>query len=294
VTVPDNAAHLTEVLQEGHSMTEARPTADPDHYLIRGGVAGRERLRVLARVMWPTTRRLLARVGVPEGARCLDVGCGGGDVTIALARLAPRGWVVGTDIDDTKLELARAEAVAAGVENAEFRLEDVTRPSRRAEWFDRIYARFLLTHLPDPAASLARLVARLQPGGVLVVEDIDCSGHFCHPDSAAFRRYVALYTAAARARDGDPEIGPRLPSLLARAGLHDLGMEVVQPAGFDGDVKQIGPITLEAVGGTIVATGLATPEELSRLLEELSAFARTPGTVLSIPRVVQVWGRRPA
>lgn len=72
-----------------------------DHYLIRGGVAGRLRLRVLARIMWPTTRELLARVGVPEDARCLDVGCGGGDVTIPLARLAPRGQVVGTDVDET-------------------------------------------------------------------------------------------------------------------------------------------------------------------------------------------------
>ena len=264
-----------------------------DHYLIRGGLAGRQRLRVLSRVMWPTTRELLARVGVPEDARCLDVGCGGGDVTIPLARLASRGCVVGTDIDETKLELARAELPAAGVENVEFRLEDATKPSRRAEWFDLVYARFLLTHLADPAEAVARLVARLQPGGVLVVEDIDCSGHFCHPDSAAFRRYVALYSGAARARGGDPEIGPKLPSLLARAGLRELDMNVVQPAGFEGEVKLIGPITLEAIGDAVVAAGLATGEELSQLLDELFSFARMRGTVLSIPRVVQVWGRRP-
>jgi SAM-dependent methyltransferase len=212
-------------------------TGTADHYLIRGGVDGRVRLRVLGRVMWPTTRELLARVGVAKDARCLDVGCGGGDVTIPLARLAPRGRVVATDIDEVKLELARDEARAAGVENVEFRLEDVTKPPRRAEWFDLVYARFLLTHLADPAESVARLVTRLQPGGVLVVEDIDCSGHFGHPDSAAFRRYVELYTGAARARGGDPEIGPKLPGLLARAGLDGLGMNVVQPAGFDGDPR---------------------------------------------------------
>jgi hypothetical protein len=105
---------------------------------------------------------------------------------------------------------------------------------------------------------------------------------------------VALYSGAARARGGDPEIGPRLPSLLAGAGLRELGMNVVQPAGMEGEVKLIGPITLEAVGDAVLAAGLATAEELSRLLEELSSFARTEGTVLSIPRVVQVWGRRPA
>jgi ubiquinone/menaquinone biosynthesis C-methylase UbiE len=265
-----------------------------EHYLIRGGAAGRERLRVLARVMWPTTRRLLARVGVPEDARCVDVGCGGGDVTIALARLAARGRVVGTDVDETKLRLARAEAVDAGVDNVEFRYEDVTRPPRSPGRFDLVYARFLLTHLPDPAEVVGRLVGRLEPGGVLVVEDIDFSGHFCHPDSPAFRDYVALYSAAARARGADPDIGPRLPSLLARAGLRNLGMDVVQPAGFDGEVKRIGPITLEAIGEAVVAAGLVTADRLARLLDDLSRFADTEGTVLSIPRVVQAWGRRPA
>src|SRR5262249_10791451 len=69
-------------------------------YIIRGGQAGRERLRLLARVMWPTTRELFERVGVRPGMRCLDVGCGGGDLSLDLARLVgPRGSVVGIDLD---------------------------------------------------------------------------------------------------------------------------------------------------------------------------------------------------
>ncbi|HEX4439644.1 MAG TPA: hypothetical protein VH854_06210 [Thermoanaerobaculia bacterium] len=56
-------------------------------YVIRGGSEGRERLRLLASVMGPTTGALLAEIGVPSGAICLDLGCGG-DVTRELARLA--------------------------------------------------------------------------------------------------------------------------------------------------------------------------------------------------------------
>ena len=84
-------------------------------YIIRGGVSGRERLRILARVMRPSTLALLARVGVRPGMHCLDVGCGGGDVTADLARLVGgEGRVVGFDLDEVKLEIARAEA-SAGV-----------------------------------------------------------------------------------------------------------------------------------------------------------------------------------
>jgi hypothetical protein len=51
------------------------------HYVIRGGGDGRERLRLLSGVMRPYTLRLFDRLGIPEGMSCLDVGCGGGDVT---------------------------------------------------------------------------------------------------------------------------------------------------------------------------------------------------------------------
>jgi len=84
------------------------------HYLIRGGIEGRERLRVLARVMRPTTLPLLERAGVRAGMRCLDVGCGGGDVTFDLASLVGiTGSAVGVDLDATKIELARGDTEQA-------------------------------------------------------------------------------------------------------------------------------------------------------------------------------------
>ncbi len=51
-------------------------------YIIRGGVEGKKRLEVLARVMWPTTARVLQEAGLAPGMTCLDLGCGGGDVTL--------------------------------------------------------------------------------------------------------------------------------------------------------------------------------------------------------------------
>jgi len=84
---------------------------DEHHYLIRGGLEGRERLRVLGRVMRPTTLPLLERAGVSAGMRCLDVGCGGGDVTFDLASLVGlTGAAVGIDVDTTKIDLARTDA----------------------------------------------------------------------------------------------------------------------------------------------------------------------------------------
>ena len=80
-------------------------------YVIRGGVEGRERLRLLSAVMCPSTRALLAEVGIAAGSACLDLGCGGGDVTLELARaLGPGGRVLGVDLDEIMVDMARREA----------------------------------------------------------------------------------------------------------------------------------------------------------------------------------------
>ncbi|HEV8428606.1 MAG TPA: hypothetical protein VGQ41_11960 [Pyrinomonadaceae bacterium] len=56
--------------------------ADLKHYVIRGGVKGHERLKLLSRVMHPSTAAVFDQAGIAAGMKCLDIGCGSGDVTI--------------------------------------------------------------------------------------------------------------------------------------------------------------------------------------------------------------------
>ncbi|MEO8602676.1 MAG: methyltransferase domain-containing protein [bacterium] len=265
-----------------------------NRYVIRGGEAGRERLRILARVMQPTTRSLLERAGVREGIACLDVGCGGGDGSVELARLVgPSGRVLGVDLDAEKIEVARREAAALQLSQIEFQVSEASLRGTAAE-FDVVFARFLLTHLGDSAAAVRHMIERLRPGGVAIVEDIDFRGHFCHPELAAFQRYVELYTQVVRRRGADPDIGPRLPELLLDAGCEAVGVQVVQPAGIDGEVKRIAAITMENIADALLAAELASQEEIDAIIGALFAAAADGRTLMSLPRIVQAWGRRPA
>lgn len=265
-----------------------------EHYAIRGGVEGRERLRIISRVLRPSTTARLGSLGVGDGMTCLDVGCGGGDVTAEIAgRVGPRGRVVGVDIDETKLEVARRETGEQGIRNVEFRALDIRR-QEAGSGFDLVYARFLLTHLDDPAGAVAAFRRHLRPGGLVVVEDIDFSGCFTYPESQAFRRYHDLYCAVVRSRGGDPNIGPRLPSLLAEGGFEGVGVAVVQPAGTQGEVKLINPITMENIAEAVLRDGLASRDEIDAVIRELYEFADNPQTLASLPRIVQAWGRRGA
>jgi ubiquinone/menaquinone biosynthesis C-methylase UbiE len=262
------------------------------HYIIRGGAEGRERLRIIARVMQPTTRALLQRCGIRPAMRCLDVGCGGGDLAFDLARMvSPLGKVVATDIDQAKLEIARDEAARQRLSNVEFRLADIITEDPEND-FALVHARFLLTHLPDPTRALTCIWKALRPGGIVVIEDIDFRGHFCHPDCPAFWRYVDLYTRTVAKRGGDANIGPRLPALLAESGFENVQMNVAQPAGATGEVKLIAAITMENIADAVVAEGLASAAEITEIVTELYEFAGAPGTVMSIPRVIEAWGTK--
>jgi SAM-dependent methyltransferase len=223
---------------------------------------------------------------------CLEVGCGGGDVAFDIARtVGPSGRVVGTDIDQKVLELAIAEAADHELGNIEFRLMDITETAPTAE-FDLVHARFLLSHLADPAQALDRMRGALRPGGIIVLEDIDFRGHFSYPESKAFARYVELYTEAARRKGADANIGPRLPSLLVDAGFENVQMHVVQPAGTTGEVKLLTPLTMENIAGSVVAAGLASEEEAKQLETELYQDAHIAGTIGSAPRIVEAWGEK--
>lgn len=266
--------------------------SNSDSYLIRGGIEGRERLRILARVMSPTTLDFLRSVPLAQDAQCLDVGCGGGDVSVALSRMVPQGHVTGIDFDGSKIVLAQQEAKTLGIENVHFRAEDVTADPQTDDRYDLIYVRFVLTHLVDPGAALVRFYNQLKPGGMIAVEDIDFGGHVCYPPSAAFDRYVELYSQTARARGCDPCIGPRLPSLVQAAGFSDVNVGIVQPSGTSGEVKLIAAITFDAIADSALKSGFATSDNIRATSEALYEFAHQQGSFMSIPRIFQCSGVR--
>jgi SAM-dependent methyltransferase len=223
---------------------------------------------------------------------CLDLGCGAGDVTRELATVCGRaGHATGLELDAAKLELGRREH--ADVPNLTLRHGDARSLDER-EGYDAVYMRFLLCYLADREAVLARVFRALRPGGVAVVEDIDFSGHFSEPRSPAFERYVRWFGEAVARRGGDADVGSRLPALLSRVGFTGVDVAVAQPVFRAGAGKEIAAITLEGIREPVTAEGIATAEEVDETLGELTHFAKREDTLLSLPRIVQTWGRRPS
>ena len=105
---------------------------------------------------------------VNAGDRAIDVGCGFGDTAIKLAGMVGgQGSVVGIDCCDAFLDIAKADAVAAGVENVEFVRGDaeIALPTNA---FDFAFARFGTMFFNNPVAAMRNMRKALKPGGRMV------------------------------------------------------------------------------------------------------------------------------
>ncbi len=267
-----------------------RRSSEPEGYVLRGGRAGAERLRLLNRVKWQTTEPLLGAAGLRAGMSCLDVGCGGGDVTLKMAALVgAEGNVVGVDRDREILRLAGQEAERRGLSVTFRRLEAEGLNEEPA--YDLVFARYLLSHLPRPQRAVEGMVRALRPGGSLVLEDVFFPGHVCYPANAAFARYLELYQAVARTKEGgDAAIGPRLLGLALEAGLVEARVGLVVPTFRDGEGKRVAQVTMEHIREAAVGAGLVADREVDDIVAELSRFAEDGRTLMSIAPTFQVWG----
>jgi ubiquinone/menaquinone biosynthesis C-methylase UbiE len=112
----------------------------------------------------------VARLPLAAGYTVLDLCCGAGASAIPAARVVgPTGRVLGIDVAEPLLELARARAAREGLANIGFRYGDATRTALPAGSFDAVICVFGVFFAPDMAGFVAEMWRLVRPGGVLAV-----------------------------------------------------------------------------------------------------------------------------
>src|SRR5262249_43939195 len=157
-----------------------------EHYILATGGKDVKRLRLLHDVYGPGTEALFHRVGLRDGLRVVELGCGSGNTACWVAQqVAPRGSVVAIDRSRGQMEQAPRQAKRRNVRNIEFQVADAYSPRLPENAFDLVYCRLVLMHLTRPAAALAAMRALVRPGGRVVCEEMDLGCWLCDPPAAA-------------------------------------------------------------------------------------------------------------
>lgn len=251
----------------------------------------RDRLRALESLFDDASMRHLTRLGVTEGWRCLEVGCGAGGVARRLAgHVGSSGRVVAIDLDTRFV-------AGHGLGNLEVRQHDVMTDPLEEGTFDLAHARAVIMHIPAHQGALERVVAAVRPGGWVVIEDVVFGG----PMAATLagwsfpaehaplveRIYRAAETVMAAA-GADASFGARLPAGLRAAGLERVGGEVHTPVVAGGAESWV-PGSIQQLAARMEDTGLVSAEEVARFL----ALAADGSSHYTPPFMITAWGRRP-
>jgi SAM-dependent methyltransferase len=247
---------------------------------------------------WPLALRMAAVAEIGSGHRVLDVGCGIGDPTLQVAVLVgPHGRVVGLDISEGMIAIARERAAALGLGHAEFRVEDVTVAALPDAGFDAVLGRWSLIYLEDVAHVLERLRTALVPGGRIAITA------WAPPEANPW--FAVPQEAMARVRPVPP-LDPNKPGVfhlstdgaLARAlvgaGFQTVGQERVVLSQLAQDGAEFWRMMTDTGGPLASFIAELGPAEVGQVAADVAARLERyrAGDVLRIPAQAQLaWGR---
>lgn len=203
----------------------------------------------------PIGEALLKQADYKPGERVLDIGCGGGGTTIAIAQaVAPSGDVLGIDISPDLTTASTQRASYAGVSNIRFICGDGATVQLADAPFDRLFSRFGSMFFPEPHTAFANLHSLLRPGARidLAVWGPPRENLWMMEMMGVVRRYVDI-----------PPAIPRTPGPFAFEDLDYLN-EILASGGFS-DVNVSAYQGLQPIGGANVAPQEAVSFVLSSM-----------------------------
>ncbi len=250
------------------------------------------RLRRQGALFSEPTREGLLAAGLASGMRVLDLGCGAGDVCVEAAKIVgPTGKVQGIDRSADAVATANRRLRAEKLEQAHCEVGDVFGVDLLG--FDAVVGRFLLMHLPEPSALLARILRDASPGTTIVFLEMDISSASATPRSTLFDAGVRAICDVYCREGAEPDMGSKLFATFADAGMRaSLRGFCRMEAGRDAPVFAYLAASIASLVPSMTRHGIGLagmdPKEFS---DALMSDAADDKRCVAYPRFVCAWAR---
>jgi SAM-dependent methyltransferase len=220
------------------------------------------------------------------GMSLLDCGCGPGTITAGFAQLVAPGEVVGTEIEESHVAIARENAAKHSVGNVRFETANIYALPFHDDSFDAVFVSAVLGNLREPIRGLREAYRVLKPGGVIGVKEFDHGGDLLYPPDPAVEKYGELYLRLRRENGHDPETGRKIGALLIDAGFNDLKLTAAyEPFADPKSVQSFAQVSAgllaEGWGEAFISRDWATRDDIKVMSDGWRRFASFPGAIFA-------------
>ena len=268
--------------------------SDSDAYLLGYRLAEQQRLERQAEELAHDSAALFDEIGVREGWRVVEIGCGPqGCLGLLSQRVGAAGRVVGVELSAEQVERARAFAAANQCANVEVLCADGRSTGLAGDAFDLVTSRLVLVNVPEPERIVAEMVRLARPGGAVAFHEPDATAQRIDPPHPAQGRLLELLARYGEMNGIDRSIGLRVPRMLRDAGLVEVRVNALVHAYPPGHGRRMLVLDfVENVRSRMLEKGLILEAELSELTSALRRHLEDPGTLVVSSLFLQVWGRK--
>ncbi len=247
-------------------------------------------LDAMAELIKQNKQRTYTWMHIQPGHSVLDVGCGPGIDTIALAELVgPTGHVVGVDVDAAMIAEANRRAEQAGCRGwCRHEVGDAAALPLETSSFDSCRSERLFQHVHNPADVLLEMARVTKPGGWVVILDADHGTWSIDTPEVDIERRLTRVLAERMVING--YAGRQLYGLFKQQQFIDINVEIC-PLYFTNYAQFRYGTQMDVIEREALAAGFVTEKELKRWQQNLEA-AETTGTFFAHAAGILVAGRK--
>lgn len=189
-------------------------------YLLGANDSELKRLQFQHNVWKDITDKFFDRLNLKQEIKILDVGAGPGFVSFDLfERTGGKSEITILEPSDLFIRHAEAYTKEKRINNFKFINDKVENTELFKEYYDLIFARWVIAFVPDAGLFLEKLVEALAPGGIIAIQDYAYEGISLFPQGGAFDRIPDAVRKYYRSTGGDPYVTTKIPALFKKYGL---------------------------------------------------------------------------
>jgi len=262
------------------------------NYALPVGMSDLDRMTMLSEIYMPYCAKFLIENGLKPGLNIADIGCGPGNTSLWLSQqVGATGKVLAIDNSDLQLNILEKKIVDNNISNIRILNHDIYQIEQVKEHFDLIFCRFLFVHLMEPLEIIEKLYNLLNPGGYLILAELDNSTWFSYPLHSALQKDTELLCEVGKKKGSDFTIGPKLYGYVRQNKFNCISVKIEQPILVD-QYRNYLMIKSIAWNATYLNLKLTSKAESEKRISQLQVLGNNQEYLLAGAKMYLVAGKK--